>query len=157
MNRRPADVYLPQWRHGAPAALDFAVTSGLRSDNVRRSAVDGTAAVVLYEDFKYSYMDTKNKCQSVGITFIPVICEADGGGWGPSAHRVSSELAKRKSILTGEQSSIIATRLLQSLGLILHRENARSVLRRFPTNSSRECSELLAASAVIGDLVDEVM
>ena len=89
-------------------------------------------------------MDTKNKCQSVGITFIPVICEADGGGWGPYAHR-------------GEQSSIIATRLLQSLGLILHRENARSVLRRFPTNSTRECSELLAASAVIGDLVDDEM
>ena len=28
-SRRPADVYIPKWRRGTPAALDFAVTSGL--------------------------------------------------------------------------------------------------------------------------------
>ena len=28
--RRPADVYLPRYRRGAPACLDFAATSGLR-------------------------------------------------------------------------------------------------------------------------------
>ena len=27
-NRRPADVYLPRWRWGGPACLDFAVISG---------------------------------------------------------------------------------------------------------------------------------
>eukprot|EP00973_Karenia_brevis_P024501 3379831-Karenia_brevis.AAC.1 len=32
--RRPADVFLPRWRAGPPAALDFAVTSGLRPDVV---------------------------------------------------------------------------------------------------------------------------
>ena len=35
-SRRPADVYLPRWRQGVPAALDFAVTSGLR-DSVTSS------------------------------------------------------------------------------------------------------------------------
>ena len=40
-HRRPADVYLPRWRRGAPAALDFAVTCGLRGDIVSRSALDG--------------------------------------------------------------------------------------------------------------------
>ena len=30
--RRPADVYIPRWRLGPPAAWDFAVTSGLRMD-----------------------------------------------------------------------------------------------------------------------------
>ena len=40
-NRRPADVYIPRWRRGAPAALDFAVTSGLRGDILARSPVDG--------------------------------------------------------------------------------------------------------------------
>ena len=145
-NRRPADVYLPRWRRGTPAALDFAVTSGLRSDMVHRSAMDGSAAAKSYEDFKRSHLDTENECQREGITFIPIICEADGCGWGPTAHAVWSELAKHKSILTREQNSTIAMRLLQSLGLVVHRENARAILRRSPNNAVRDCSDLLAAS-----------
>ena len=77
-----------------------------------------------------------------------MICEADGGGWGEAAQQVWSELAKRKAIIAGERDSITATRLLQSLGIILHRENARSILRRLPSSLGRECSDLLAASAV---------
>eukprot|EP00662_Eupelagonemidae_sp_cell21_P057239 gene57239-biopygen50387 len=46
--RRPADVYLPCWRVGRPAALDFAVTSGLRIGAVGESAADGSAATTLY-------------------------------------------------------------------------------------------------------------
>ena len=76
-----------------------------------------------------------------------MICEADGGGWGPAAHKVWGELAKHKAIVSGEQTSIIVSRLLQSLGIILHRENARAILRRFQNNADRECSELLAAPA----------
>ena len=147
-NRRPADVYIPRWKRGTPAALDFAVTSGLRSNIVSRSAEDGNVATLLYEDYKRSHLDTETKCREEGINFIPIVCEADGGGWGPAAHKVWSELAKRKAIVAGERDSIVVSRLLQSLGLILHRENARSVLRRLPRNMGRECAELLAASAV---------
>ena len=74
------------------------------------------------------------------------ICEADGGGWGPAAHKVWTDLAKHKSIISGETDSIIVNRLLQSLGLILHRENARSILRRSPGNTDTDISELLATS-----------
>ena len=144
--RRPADVYLPRWRRGTPAALDFAVTSGLRSDMVNLSAEDGTIASKRYEDYKCSYLDTKSKCEEEGIAFIPVIFEADGGGWGPTAHLVWSEIAKYKSLKTGEKNSIIANHLLQSLGIILHRENARAILRRSPSNLGRNSVELLAAS-----------
>ena len=77
-----------------------------------------------------------------------MICEADGGGWGPAAHKVWNELAKHKALASGEQVSTIVSRLLQSLGLILHRENARSILRRLPTYISQDCSELLTAAAV---------
>ena len=152
--RRPADVYLPRWKRGTPAALDFAVTSGLRSNMVDRSAVDGKAATTSYEDFKRSHLETEAKCREEGITFIPMICEADGGGWGEAAHQVWSELAKRKAIIAGEQDSITATRLLQSLGVILHRENARSILRRLPRSLGREYTELLAASAVCTSAMD---
>ena len=145
-SRRPADVYLPKWRRGTPAALDFAVTSGLRADMINRSAEDGSAASKSYEDYKCYYMDTKSKCEEEGITFIPVICEANGGGWGPAANIVWNDLAKHKSLLTGETKSIIAAQLLQSLGIILHRENARAVLRRAPNSLGHDSEELLAAS-----------
>ena len=144
-------MYLPRWKQGTPAALDFAVTSGLQNSMVARSAVDGTTATSIYEDYKRSHLDTEVKCREEGIEFIPMICEADGGGWGEAAHKVWSELAKRKAIIAGELNSTIANRLLQSLGIILHRENARAILRRLPTNPGRECMEMLAASAALSN------
>ena len=147
--RRPTDVYLPRWRRGAPAALDFAVTSGLRSDVINRSALDGSSSTKAYEDFKRSHLNTATACQEEGITFIPMICEADGGGWGPAAHKVWSELAKNKALASGDEDSVIVSRLLQSLGLILHKENARAILRRKTNHTSPVCRELLTASAAL--------
>ena len=85
-------------------------------------------------------------CHEEGITFIPVIGEADGGGWGPEAHKVWYELAKQKAIASGKQVSTIVSKLLQSLGLILHRENARAILRRTPNRIGCESRKLLAAA-----------
>jgi len=115
-----------------PAALDFAVTSGLRESIVSDSAIDGTSATQAYEDYKRSYLDTERLCEAEGIQFIPVIVEAHGGGWGAQAHKLWNELAKRKAALTGELESTVACELLQSLSIVLHRENARAILRRWP-------------------------
>ena len=145
--RRPADVFLPRRCRGLPAALDLAFTSGLRGDMVHRTAEDGSTATKWYEAYKRSYLNTETTCQENGIAFIPIICEADGGGWGPAAQAVWSELAKHKSAMTGEPSSITATQLLQSLGPILHKENARAILCRSQCNTDSDFRELLEASA----------
>jgi hypothetical protein len=131
--RRPADVYIPRWRSGPPAAWDFAVTSGLRVDSVADSAHDPQAVLTRYEDFKCSFKDTKTLCQSQGITFIPMIIEATGGGWGKMARCVWTELAKSSALATGEleSNSSCAIMLQQRLAMTLHRENARACLRRF--------------------------
>jgi len=131
--RRPADVYIPRWRSGPPAAWDFAVTSGLRVDSVAASSQDSGAVCSKYEDFKCSYKDTKTLCQGQGITFIPMIVEATGGGWGKMARCVWSELAKSSALATGEleSNSTCAIMLHQRLSMTLHRENARACLRRF--------------------------
>ena len=126
----------------------------MRSDIVNRSAEDGTSAVNAYETFKRTSLDTEHTCKEEGIAFIPIICEADGDDWGPAAQAVWSELAKNKSVLTGEQDSITVTHLLQSLGIILHRENARAILRRSPKYSYRDVGELLAASTACGTPAD---
>ena len=86
-----------------------------------------------YEDFKCSFKDTKSLCNSQGISFIPMVMEAVGGGWGKEARRVWSELAKKSALATGEFTSDhdCAVMLRQQLSMILHRENARACLRRF--------------------------
>ena len=53
--------------------------------------------------------------------------------------------------------SITATHLLQSLSLILHKENARAILRRSPQNNfytSDVDTGILAASAACGSIQD---
>ena len=45
---------------------------------VARSAVSANAATLAYEDFKREHLDTQQLCQQEGITFIPMIAEADG-------------------------------------------------------------------------------
>jgi hypothetical protein len=130
--RRPADVYVPRWRAGPAAAWDFAVTSGLQDNILVHSASDKEAALNRYEDYKSSFKSTRNLCQQAGFSFIPMILEATGGGWGKQARAVWSELAKKHALATGELTSDkdSAISLLQRLSLILHRENARAIMRR---------------------------
>ena len=82
--------------------------------------------------FKCSYKDTKVLCQNQGITFIPMVMEAVGGGWGKVARGVWSELAKVSALANGELETecSCAIQLRQRLSMVLHRENARSCLRR---------------------------
>ena len=146
--RRPADVFLPRWKRGLPAALDFAVSSGLRPDFLGASAQDASAAPSAYEDHKRGFLNTEETCRTEGITFLPIVTEALGGGWGPTACKVWAELAKVKSSITGERESIIAGQLYQSLGLILHRENARAILRRGAPAASIDHHVLAAATTL---------
>ena len=77
--RRPADVYVPRWRAGKPAAFDFAVTSGLRTEQLATSAQDGSAAALQYEGHKCEFLNTRDACAQEGVTFIPMVVEASGG------------------------------------------------------------------------------
>ena len=49
---RPADVFVPSLRLGQQAALDFAVTSGMRRDMLEHSAEDNIFAVQKYSEKK---------------------------------------------------------------------------------------------------------
>ena len=129
-DRRPADVYIPRWHRGAPVALDFAVTSGLREDTVAISAHDPQQVAIQYEGFKCSYLDTQQQCLQEGLTFTPVVLEAVGGGLGPQGAAVIAELAKASAPASGEPADRSAVLLMQSFQIILHRENARAILRR---------------------------
>ena len=146
-NRRPADVFLPRWRQGLPCALDFAVSSGLRTSIVEGSARDGSSCARAYEAFKCEHLNTRARCEEEGITFLPMVVEAHGGGWGQEAHKVWAQLAKLKCSITGERESSTACNLLQRSGVVLHRENAGSILRRWPSSPLAIDQSYLAAVA----------
>ncbi len=152
--RRPADVYVPRWRRGAPACLDFAVTSGLRTERLRATADDAASVTSHYEGWKCGYLGTQSHCQAEGMVFIPMIIEAHGGGWGTEAAKVWSELAKTHALASGELRATVATRLLQSLAITLHRENARAILRRTPRVA--DVSGSGAAAAVLAGAAADV-
>ena len=116
--RRPADVYIPRWRQGLPLAMDFAVTSGIRQSTAQASIQDPSSAVTAYEDFKRNHLDTARLCNEEGLSFVPVVVEANGGLWGPSARKIFSELAKTKSVHSGEQSDKILGQLYQNLDVV---------------------------------------
>ena len=143
--RRPADIYVPRWDLGGSAALDFAVTSGLRTDLLEQTAADGSSCLKSYEQVKKSFLDTATHCASEGITFIPMIVEAHSGAWGPAAAKVWLKLGKAISLLSGESTAVEALRTRQNLGLILHRETARAILRRSPVSVETERRETTQA------------
>ena len=96
--RRPADVWLPRGMSstcGRPEALDFAVTCGLTSDKVWKSAESPHVLFEDYCDFKRQYKDTGQLCSNQGLVFTPLVFEAHGGGFGPDVLRIFDAISKR--------------------------------------------------------------
>ena len=132
-NRRLADVWLPRgggFTNGRPEALDFAVTSGMRADTVRKSAHDASQVLLEYANYKETYKDTKRKCSDENFVFTPIIFEAHGGGWCTSARRIFDFIAKQQSCAGSFCREGTALRLAQRISTSLHRENARATMKR---------------------------
>ena len=125
----PADVYLPSWTFGAPAALDFAVTSPQRAEVLAEASRSAGAAARAYESFKRGYLDTEADCRRQGITFIPMIAETSGG-WSENAAKVFKSIAHAGSLRTGGNPRAIAERYFQNLSVSIRRANACATLRR---------------------------
>ena len=101
-----------------------------------------------YEDFKRGYLNTEEACTSEGFAFTPAVAEAVGGRWAPAARKIFTELAKEKSIVTGEPPEHLEKQLHQNLSVTLHRENARAVLKRLG-GSAAGCEAMLSAAATL--------
>ena len=61
-----------------------------------------------------------------------MVLEAHSGAWGPAATKVWLRLGKAISLVSGESAAVEALRARQNLGLTLHRETARAIIRRSP-------------------------
>ena len=142
--RRPADVWVAQWGLHAAAAFDLAVTSGLRAGAVlSESARSGVAAAEAYEARKRTHLQTEQHCKAEGLQFVPLVAEASSGGWGPTAASTWRQLAGLIAARSGDNPGVETARLLQSLSVVLQRENARAVLRRLSPGAgeARPCTD----------------
>ena len=127
--RRPADVFLPSWSHGVPAALDFAVTSPQRQDIMGQAARETGAAAAAYEQWKRDFLNTDIECTQQGVCFVPVVAESTGG-WGAEGVKTLRQLAKAAGGRSGRAPQGAFTELLQSLCVIIRGAKARAVLKR---------------------------
>ena len=128
-HRRPADVYLPAWLNGSPAALDFAVTAFQRQDIVELASREALASARQYSQAKRQYLDTEQLCNSVGLEFVPMVCESTGA-WAPEAFHVTGLLAKAAASISGRDKDEVLAQSLQKLSVTVRRSQARALLRR---------------------------
>ena len=149
--RRPADVFLPTWFGGMPAALDIAVTSPHRQDIVSVASNRVGAAAEAYDGFKRNYLNTEADCRAQGIAFVPMIAETSGG-WGSSAICVLKRVAKAAAIRSDLDHARVMSRHLAALCSIIRRSNAWAILLRSPEDSRGRPSEsALSALAAFAD------
>jgi hypothetical protein len=127
--RRPADVYIPFWFQGAPAAFDFAVSSPRRQAARVLAFQEVGRASQEYELVKRNHLDTERQCQQQGIVFFPPVAEPSGG-WGPTGAETLRRLARASDRRRGEELGAGAARLFQCLSVAIRRATARAVLRR---------------------------
>jgi ubiquitin carboxyl-terminal hydrolase 44/49 len=123
--QRAADILR---RTDVPVAFDVAVTHGLQPAYLAETSAAGPHAAARYacdhKDAKY-----KERADREGVRFVPLVCDVHGN-WTVEAMAVfkdiTRDIAARISCSPGRQLS----HLLQRLGVLLQRANARAILLR---------------------------
>eukprot|EP00731_Ephydatia_muelleri_P004035 Em0002g211a len=92
---RPADVLVPNWVLGKPAAFDITVTSPLTPITLHEASVTSGSTAQVAENRKHASNDAK--CSKIGWVCVPLAVEAYGC-WGPEAQTNLSRLAARLAI-----------------------------------------------------------
>ena len=134
--RRPADLLIPRALGGKPTALDFACTSGLRTDRLQLAGSCPETVLTEYEEFKRSFQPvgdtatTADLCKRAGLVFTPMVIEAHSGGWGRVARQTLDVIAKRAGACWRGEAEVESLRIAQRLSCSLHKETARAILRR---------------------------
>ena len=124
---RPADVLVPNWDLGRPAAFDLSVTSTLHSAILTEASMTAGSAAFSAETRKHNRND--DECKELGWVCIPLVVETYGC-WGAEARQAFSRLASRLSTRLCQSKAHTSRELYGRLGLTLVRANARAILSR---------------------------
>ena len=126
---RPADVFLPTWTRGQPAALDITVISSLQQLTLREAASVAGHALSAGEARKIAAHVPS--CRASGVSFIPIIFEALGG-LSELAVATLSNIGRLLGQRTGVPPSETTRHLFQRCAISLWKGNAALWLHRFP-------------------------
>ena len=127
---RPADIFIPNWQAGRPAALDVSVISTLQPLTLSGSALSQGHALQVGEDRKVAAH--QEDCLAVGVDFIPLIAETLGG-WSVRACELIRRISRLMANRVGSSPSDTTTHLFQRLSICLWRGNAAMWANRQPT------------------------
>jgi len=128
---RPADILVNSWSLGKPAAFDLTFVSPQTQDNLR----DAGNKDVVERAALDKHLNNDPKCTELGWLCIPLAADTYGQ-WCEEAHTSFCVIASNLAVSTKVSLSIALTSIYNTLGLVLARQNARSILaRRFKPNS----------------------
>ena len=130
---RPADIYLPHWKRGLPAALDVTVISSLQQLTVVGASTTQGHALAVGEERKLAAH--AEACRSVGVTFIPLVAESIGG-WSDWAEETIRDIGRLQGQRLGIPPAEATSHLFQRLAICLWRGNAALWIRRMPIRPS---------------------
>jgi hypothetical protein len=139
---RPADVLVPDWKLGKSAAFDITVVSPLAKHFL--SGAGGNDAVSPAELKKHEENDAK--CAALHWVCVPLAVDSYGQ-WGDEARIAFNEIALRLSTRTKVTVSAALASIYNTLGVILARHNAISILARRALPFSIGAREVLSASS----------
>lgn len=126
-NNRPADIYIPTWSRGSPAALDVTVISPLQQLTVDRAAITQGHALQVAHNRKVATHDAP--CREAGVQFIPLPVETLGG-WSKGAAATLRDIGHRQGLRLGIPPSDSIHHLFQRLSVRLWRGNAAMWIHR---------------------------
>ena len=110
-------------------ALDFAVINALGQQHRDQTLVAPLQAAVAYSDRKAAYQNTREQCEAEGVTFEPIVFEAQGGIEPRGAailHRIVGAVAAAE----GTDATRLKSEMLRRLAVIIARASARAIHRR---------------------------
>ena len=124
---RPADVLVPNWVLGKPAAFDLSVTSTLNAQIFQEACVAAGLAALAAQIRKHRV--NGERCRDLSWACIPFVVETYGC-WGTEAIQALSRLATRFSTRQGRPKSLVSNEIFGRLSLALVRANSRAILSR---------------------------
>ena len=131
---RPADIFLPTWKRGMPAALDVHVISPLQLQTKDKAATIQGHALKVGEQRKMAAHG--EECKEAGINFIPIVVETLGG-WSIEAIQTIADIGRLQGQRLGITPGDSIRHLFQRLAISLWRGNATLWLNRLSTSPPR--------------------
>jgi hypothetical protein len=130
VDRRPADVLIPNWAGGLDVALDITVVNPLQQQTVAEAAA--TPGHALSFAYNRKMRGAAEDCQRQGMVFLPIAVESLGG-WHEVAAREVKKLAVAKARQTGQEEEEALRHAFTRLSILLMKGNAAILTNRIPT------------------------